>query len=152
MLFRSGAGINALQSNAVNQLALGPGQTVAGSSLDTIAGAKPIDIAGLDKVATPVGAQPSSLQIANVPTTVSDVGQYGMDKTLTNMISGNATPVPTPADITQYGLKVPGTPANTFGVPDMSGQIEGIYPGVNAPTQFNPNLSYSSQEIGRAHV
>lgn len=92
-----GAGINSLQTSALNELAMGPGQTVAGSTADTIAGAKPLDVAGLDQIATPVGAQPSSLQMANIPSATSDVAQFSQDKMLSNLISGNAAPTPTPS-------------------------------------------------------
>lgn len=139
-----GAGINALQTNAVNQLAMGPGQQVAGTSLDTIAGAKPIDVAGIQQI-TPAGGQPTSLQFAQNLGSTSDVGQFSSDKSILNMMD-NYNKVAAPSEIPGGSLKVPGAPANSWtGLPDMSGKIEGIYPGANAPTQFNPNLSYASQ-------
>lgn len=92
-----GSGINALQTNAVNQLALGPGPTTAGTTIDTIAGAKPLDVAGLDTLANPVGAQPSSLQMANMPATTSDVSQFAQDRMVSDLIKGNVSQAaPTP--------------------------------------------------------
>ena len=114
-------GINAYQVGAEQSLATAPGAGV-----------------------NPAGVQP--LQYADAATTTSDAAQYNQDKQILDMMNKyNAAPPPA-ADVAQYGIKVPGAPANSWtGIPDMSGQIEGIYPGLNSTTTFNPNLSYSSQ-------